>query len=89
MHAETSLHLYRTAHACGQKKGPLEGNKSPIEKADGVNAMAAAGEAAGEKASVRKEWVTPKAVPISRFSILDLGPTPGTVENSTYSNKSL
>jgi hypothetical protein len=37
---------------------------------------------------MREEWQTPAVTEISRFDIMSLGPTPGTDENSTFSNKS-
>jgi hypothetical protein len=36
----------------------------------------------------REVWQTPVVTEISRFDILSLGPTPGTDENFTFSNKS-
>lgn len=38
---------------------------------------------------VRKPWRKPEAHPISKFAILALGPTPGALENFTFSNKSI
>lgn len=40
-------------------------------------------------ANRRRPWRKPEAKPISRFSILSLGPTPGSLENFTFSYKSL
>ncbi|MBM3441502.1 MAG: hypothetical protein FJX89_02255 [Bacteroidetes bacterium] len=37
----------------------------------------------------RKPWQKPLAKRISKNSILDLGPTPGTLENMTFSYKSI
>jgi hypothetical protein len=36
----------------------------------------------------REVWQTPAVTEISRFDIMSLGPTPGTTENSTFSDKS-
>ena len=36
----------------------------------------------------KAEWQTPVVTEISRFDILSLGPTPGTTENFTFSDKS-
>lgn len=41
------------------------------------------------QADVRRPWCKPEATSISKFSILALGPTPGALENMTFSNKSL
>ncbi|NDC76926.1 MAG: hypothetical protein EBZ67_03480 [Chitinophagia bacterium] len=38
---------------------------------------------------VRKPWRKPEAKLISKFTILALGPTPGALENFTFSNKSI
>jgi hypothetical protein len=38
---------------------------------------------------VRKPWRRPEARLISKFTILALGPTPGALENFTFSNKSI
>ena len=37
----------------------------------------------------RRPWCKPEAKPISKFTILALGPTPGALENFTFSNKSI
>lgn len=36
----------------------------------------------------KAEWQTPVVTEISRFDILSVGPTPGTTENFTFSDKS-
>jgi hypothetical protein len=36
----------------------------------------------------KAEWQTPAVTEISRFEILSVGPSPGTQENFTYSDKS-
>jgi hypothetical protein len=41
------------------------------------------------QADVRRPWCQPEARPISKFTILSLGPTPGALENFTFSNKSI
>jgi hypothetical protein len=38
---------------------------------------------------MRKPWRKPEANAISKFTILSLGPTPGALENFTFSNKSI
>ena len=38
--------------------------------------------------SGKAEWQTPEVTEISRFDILSFGPTPGSEENATYSDKS-
>jgi hypothetical protein len=39
-------------------------------------------------AAGKATWQTPAVTEISRFDILSYGPTPGTTENSTFSDKS-
>lgn len=41
------------------------------------------------RTDVRRPWCKPEATAVSKFTILALGPTPGALENFTFSNKSI
>lgn len=61
-------------------------NDTPVQE----NPLSHGLEPAGvpQPTSPKAEWQTPTVTEISRFEILSLGPTPGTEENFTFSDKS-
>jgi|GEM_PF-2280381 len=71
----------------------LDSNLTKVEhphtKETGAAAPTEPEKAAPAPAEGRRPWRKPEAKPISRFSILSLGPTPGSLENFTFSYKSL
>lgn len=61
-------------------------NDIPMQENPSTHGFQPAGIA--QSTSPKAEWQTPTVTEISRFEILSLGPTPGTEENFTFSNKS-
>lgn len=61
-------------------------NVTPVPQTPLIHGLQPAGIA--QSTSPKAEWQTPTVTEISRFEILSLGPTPGTEENFTFSDKS-
>ena len=61
-------------------------NDTPMQENTSTHGIQPDG--AAQSSSPKAKWQTPTVTEISRFDILSLGPTPGTEENFTFSDKS-